>query len=364
MISRASGTNILKKTRTSEISKISKIPKQIQISKISKILANSIYLLLPIASACLVILLIVFSEQSILSARDALSLCFLAVIPTLFPFFLLSNVIVDSGFPKLIGHFAKRIMGPLFNLPGSTILPFLLGLTAGYPTGASITVSMYKEHQITEMQAERLLGFTNNSSPLFITGAVAVGMLKMPEIGLGLFFCHAFSAVLVGIIFGIASRIKKAPSTKNNSILLPQVKIVTQTALDISKEIIKNIKKNPGYLIGDALKKALSTTLLVCGFVLFFSILFGIAQSVLKNEFSFFPLLLLEITNGNSQLAQAAFPISLKLVLISFVTGFGGISVFMQVAAICANAKLNLTGYIQGKLLQGIIAAVLAYIIF
>lgn len=328
---------------------------------LKKVILGMFYLSIPVSAICLVILLIVFPDTCLIAAKNSLILCFTALIPTLFPFFVLANIILYTGFPKLVGHFTEWIMRPVFNLPGNATLPLLLGLTAGYPTGAKVTVSLYENEMISKSEAERLLGFTNNSGPLFIVGAVSVGMLGHPEVGVTLLLIHMISALITGIISGIFSRNK----TKSNALIVKR-----QSALSIARDVSIIIKKNPGSLFGEALLNALQTTLLVCGFVVFFSVLTSLVRIIVIDPYSNCPIIssvvtgLIEITNGNAIAAESVLNLRNKLVLISFLTGVGGLSVYMQVAAICSESKLGLSKYIKGKLLQGLIAAVLAWIIF
>ena len=158
-------------------------------------------LVLPLVCITFILMLIIFSDTAVKSAGSGLNLWFNVVFPSLFPFFVASEILYRTGFIKAIGILLEPIMRPLFNVPGCGSFAFAMGITSGYPVGAKITASMREEKLLSKTESERLLSFTNNSGPLFIIGAVAVGMFKMPELGLLLLACHIHASITVGILF-------------------------------------------------------------------------------------------------------------------------------------------------------------------
>jgi len=91
-------------------------------------------------------------------------LWFNVVFPSLFPFFVASEILYRTGFIKAIGILLEPIMRP-FNVPGCGSFAFAMGITSGYPVGAKITASMREEKLLSKTESERLLSFTNNSGP-------------------------------------------------------------------------------------------------------------------------------------------------------------------------------------------------------
>ncbi len=94
-------------------------------------------------------------------------------------FFITAELLIGFGFVKFIGVLCEPIMRPLFNVPGVGSFAWAMGMASGYPTGAKIATRLREEKQLTRIQAERLVSFTNASSPLFIFGAVSVGFFMM-----------------------------------------------------------------------------------------------------------------------------------------------------------------------------------------
>ena len=77
-----------------------------------------------------------FPHSPVGAARDGLKLCIDAIIPSLFPFFVLSALAVDLGLAGCLGKVFEPVMRPLFNVNGACVSAFALGFVGGYPVGA------------------------------------------------------------------------------------------------------------------------------------------------------------------------------------------------------------------------------------
>ena len=128
------------------------------------------------------------------------------VLPSLLPFFILAEFMLGLGVVRALGVFLEPLMRPLFSVPGIGAFALSMGLAAGYPMDAVITARFREQNLCTRIEGERLLAFTNTADPLFMFGAVAVGMFKSPEIGALLAVAHYVSAFLVGVIFKLWGR--------------------------------------------------------------------------------------------------------------------------------------------------------------
>ena len=96
----------------------------------------TVCLVLAVAVAALVM----FPNESIGAARDGLTLCVNVIIPSLFPFFVLSTLVVETGVTKHLGELLEPVMRPLFNVGGSCAAAFALGFIGGYPVGQTAIV--------------------------------------------------------------------------------------------------------------------------------------------------------------------------------------------------------------------------------
>ena len=218
---------------------------------------NKIY----IFSAIIVLIgLIAVPTQCMEAAGRGLNLCQTVIIPSLFPFFVCSKLLIQLGFVAILGKKCGFIMRPLFNVPGNGAFAFCVGILSGYPVGAKAVSELYEQSLCTKSEAERLLALCNNSGPLFIIGAVGTGMYHSPQIGILLYAAHILSAITIGLLFRFYKR-KDIPSEKRNS----------------NASII--IASNFGEVMGNAIKDSILSTVMVCGYILFFSVLLAIMQA-------------------------------------------------------------------------------------
>ena len=139
--------------------------------------------------------LMFWPKDSMAAARDGLTLCYNVIIPSLFPFFVLSALVVDLGLAGHLGRALEGIMRPLFNVPGACAPALALGFVGGYPVGARTALQLYQKGMCTKTEAERLLAFCNNSGPAFILGVVGAGVFASSKVGVLLYLAHAAASV-------------------------------------------------------------------------------------------------------------------------------------------------------------------------
>ena len=174
-------------------------------------------ILTSIFCAIFIILLVIYSKDAILASTLGISLWVNVIFPSLFPFFVICNILTNTNISVVIGKFFEPIMRPLFNVPGCCSFAFFLGMFCGYPIGAICTLNLYNKNLITKVEAERLLTFTNNSSPLFVISSIGCIFLHNKSLGFLLYFCHIISAILVGMVFAFYKRNESTLVKKNIS---------------------------------------------------------------------------------------------------------------------------------------------------
>ena len=134
--------------------------------------------------------LLLFSTSNLPAIKKGLALWANSVIPSLFPFFVATELLMNTNFINILGKFLNKFMKPLFNIRGEGSFAFIMGLISGYPVGAKIACNFRKNNICTKEECERLLSFTNNSGPLFIFGTVGISMFGNSTIGLLLLITH------------------------------------------------------------------------------------------------------------------------------------------------------------------------------
>ena len=308
--------------------------------------------------------LLLFSESNFIAAQNGLALWASKVLPSLFPFFVATELLCKTDIAYIIGKRFNDIIKKTFNVPGESFLAIFLGIISGYPIGAKIVCNLKNEKVISKIEAERLIAFTNNSGPLFIIGTVGIAMLNDKKIGIILLLSHILSALLVGYFFRF---------WKKENYDLDYKRLNFNTSLVPIK--ISNI----GEILGNSIKNAIYSMLTIGGFIVLFSVLLSILNSYrIISTISIFlnnlgiPIELssacitsfIELTNGLNLLSinYNNFPL-ITLLLISFYLSFGGFCILLQVYSIISKENISIKPYIYGKVLQGFFSIILTFIL-
>lgn len=285
--------------------------------------------------------LIVCFNASVDAARSALRVCALSVVPSLFPFFVLSKLLLSGGFTV---PFPDRLAEKCFGVSGACMSAFCVSLLGGYPAGAAAVCDLYRTGAVTKRDAERALCFCNNSGPAFFLSFIGGTILHSAKLGLILYLIHIFSAALCGRIFadhGTAMlrirRIETKSTTKSKS--LPE-----------------------------AISESCASLLQISGLIVFFSVLLAVAEELglfrLMAQIPRFPLAeakallcgTMELSVGILHSANSSF----AFVLCAFLMGWGGFCVHMQAKALWHAAGLQPRHYLYSKLLHGLFSAIFA----
>ncbi|MGE4276887.1 MAG: nucleoside recognition domain-containing protein [Lawsonibacter sp.] len=300
--------------------------------------------------------LVIWPRQAMEAMRDGLALCGNVIIPSLFPFFVLSSMVVDLGMSRYLGKLLEPIMAPLFRVNGSCATALALGFVGGYPVGARTAISLYQSGQCSRTEAERMLAFCNNCGPAFILGVVGAGVFSSGAIGLLLYLGHISASLLIGLLFrfykpgeGPRSKWKAGAQFQTASLPVAFTRSVTG---------------------------AFQSTLNICAFILFFTVAIRILtiSGFLTTLASLLSCLLaplglseiwaerlltgiLEVSSGVSSLTDGA--LSGRLSMAAFMLGWAGVSVHCQVMAFLGDSGLSLRTYVVGKLLHGGLSALI-----
>lgn len=319
----------------------------------------------PILLIIFILCLMVYSKTNIKAVKDGLFLWFNNVIPSLLPFFIATELLKFTNIPYTIGKKLNNLMRPLFNVPGIGAYAFTMGIISGYPVGAKIVADFREKNLCTQEEAERLITFTNNSGPLFILGTVGISLFSNISIGILLLVTHILASLTVGIIF----RFWKNSHMKRNS----------------NNETLNFIVdyNNLGEILANSITNSINTIVLIGGFITLFSVIISILNNSPLNRliiFTFSPLFnflnidkkfiiplisgMIELTSGLNLTSLVPFKfLGVNVIVCSFLLGFGGISVMLQVASIIYKSHISIKSYILGKFLHGIIAAFYTYIV-
>lgn len=330
-----------------------------------------IVFLIPSLIVMLLILgIILFPSDSINAAKNGYKIWTDTLIPSLLPFIIAANLIVKLKFIDVVGLIINPITRKLFNVSGKSSLVFAISTVSGYPVGAKLASELRQNNEISKFEAQRLVSFCSTSGPLFIVGAVSVGMFNNPPLGYLILICHYLSALTVGFLFKNYGR---------ETIIYDK----TNFNFEVNKIISKRRNENKGFfvLFGDAVFSGVNTILMVGGFVIVFSVVFKILSIFNIIElFSYIlhiPLSLLgfsrelcnafisglfEITIGCSQVSSVVnSPEILRASLCSFLIAFSGLSILAQCCSFLAQTDIKTSTYIFSKFLHGLFASIFTF---
>lgn len=335
--------------------------------------------------ACLAILftiaLVVYPEQGMDAAIAGLKVFWDVVFPSLLPFFILSELLLGLGIVNAFGVILEPLMRPLFSVPGVGAFALSMGLAAGYPMDAVITAKFRQGGLCTRIEGERLLAFTNTADPLFMFGAVAVGMFKSPQLGILLAIAHYISSLIVGVTFKLYGR-KEERFIKPMRSQAHQGKLFLRAYRAMIQAHIEDARPF-GKLLGDAVNDSIRTLLMIGGFIIFFSVFLRVLTQVGVVALVAIPLTflfealhmsihlvppfiagLLEIDIGSAATAAANAPLIEKVSIASAIIAWSGLSVHAQVASVLTNTDIRMRPYFIARIYHALLAGSMTYILF
>ncbi len=297
------------------------------------------------AAALLLLALLLLRHRTAAAAGvvGGIHTCLGTLISSLFPFILLACLCTNSRAAQVLFCPLSPVMRHVFRLPACAAPAVLLGLTAGYPTGAKITANLYAAGKLTRNQAARLLCFCTAPGYAFAAAYTGGLLLRSERIGLNLFFACALAPLLLGLVL---SRFADKPE-KN----------------------LKPPESAPGGIVS-AVQDGIKATVSLCGFVIVFSMLLAVLHDA--GIFQFLcgflsrlgltvPLsgtlltMGLEITAGVSQCVYWHLPIY----FLAFGLGFSGVCIHLQIFSFFHKTGLPLskTRYVLARFLNGLLSA-------
>ena len=327
----------------------------------------------------LTVSMVFFPEDAFEAAVKGLDIWWNIVFPALLPFFIGSEILMGLGVVHFMGILLEPLMRPIFKVPGVGSFVMAMGLASGFPIGSILTTRMRKEKLVTRIEGERLMSFTNTADPLFMFGAVAVGMFGLPHVGVSIAAAHYLSSISVGLIMRFHGKDKKAApeaKAKKNIVLRGLEALVSAREKD---------KRPLGQLMGDAIRNSVNTLLLIGGFIILFSVIIRILDvlgfvAVLSSFLSIVmgplgidtglsPAIIsgfFEVTLG-CQLAGGApeaIPMYQKIMIAGSVIAWSGLSVHAQVASIISETDMRITPFVCARAIHAVLAGVYTYLLF
>ncbi|ASA24006.1 sporulation integral membrane protein YlbJ [Paenibacillus donghaensis] len=349
-------------------------------------------LLLALVLASCMGLMLIHPAASLAAALRGLTVWWDVLFPSLFPFFVISEIMLGLGVVHLFGALLDPLMRPLFGIPGSGGFVAAMGYVSGYPIGAKLTAKLREQKLVNRIEGERLVAFTTSSDPIFLLGAVSVGFFHDASLGWILALSHYGSGLLVGLLMSFHGRKEEAAATASTeqpagTLHATEKQAVTappsspgrlRTALSSMAEARRRDGRSLGELLNGALQSSLQLIIVVGGLVVFFNVLMELLAraGIMSGLFGFagwllsaagFPPALgpaltggfFEVTLGARLAGEAArsIPLQFKVAAAAFILSWGGLSVHAQVASILNGTGLRYLPFMAARLMHAVLAA-------
>ncbi len=258
--------------------------------------------------------------------------------PSLFPFIVISKILINYGFISFISNIFYNIMLKVFFINPNTSFIFIMSMISGFPSSAKYTKELLDKNIINENEANRIILFSHFANPAFILIALNNNYFNNYKITLLILFSHYFTNIIIGLI----TREKKPIVSKNNYCKLES--------------------KPFGNILSEAIKDALNTLLLILGTLVTFSIIITIfnklpINSYYKNILSSF----IELTNGLKNINILNISTRLKASLMTMIISFGGLAIHTQVISI---VKINYPIYLKYRIFHAFLSFLITYFLF
>lgn len=299
------------------------------------------------------------------------------VFPALLPFFIASELLMSFGVVHFMGVLLQPVMRPLFNVPGAGSFVLAIGYTSGYPIGSMVTAKLRAKRLCTRVEAERLMSFTNNSSPLFMLVAVAVGMFNSPGLGVLIAGAHYLSNLTLGLALRFYGRNDPERSTE------PPVSGrggLARQALYRMLEVQRMESRPLGKIMGDAVRNSVTNLLNIGGFIILFAVIIRLLNvagfiDVLAGILGFILLPLgfapeilpalasgfFEMTIGSKQVSETGAPLIQQVVAVGMILAWSGLSIHAQAASMIAETDIRIGPFLLARITHTVLAGIYTF---
>lgn len=285
-------------------------------------------------------LMLRFPAESVYYAFTGLTLWFQKMIPSLFPFMILSGIMIRMDLTKYFALVLSPILKPLFKVSGNGAYCIIMGFLCGFPMGAKVIADLYEREKIDKNEATYLLSFCNNIGPIYFTS------FALPVLGLTIAWPYLLGMYGIPLFYGMILghlpkyNLQKKNSNASNTLLNQNQPTATKSA---SSTILVHIDW--------AIMSAIESITKLGGYMILFNLLNLIPALLLPERILPFCNVFLEITSGISRMGSAN-----PFWVLTFLP-FGGLSCIAQTYSIIKNTDLSIKNYCIHKIILTTITA-------
>lgn len=294
------------------------------------------------------VLLFVFSKDISSSIIFSISIWKDNLLPSLFPFFVMSDLLLAYGFVDIVSFFLGFIMTKWFYLPKDAAFAFFVSLFSGFPSGSKYVNDLLNTKKISIDDANYLIMFTHFANPFFIVTTIGLFLLSNIKAGYIILISHILSNIIVAFIFRKKKVILNNDNNYKKAFYLsspdkPFITILTNSIFKSFKTLVNMLGIIMIFLmITTIIKKIIPLT--------------GITNGLLSG--------FLEMTQGVKYISSLDISLPIKASILSAIVSFSGLSVHFQVKSIIDGTDIKYSNFLKARVVQSFISFFLTLAIF
>lgn len=281
-------------------------------------------------------LMLTFPKQTLAGASKGLLLWFQTLLPTLLPFLIFTNLLIQTNSIIYISYVLGPILRKIFKVSPNGSFAVLAGFLCGYPIGAKVTADLVKTDKISFSEGKYLLSFCNNTSLAFITSYIVIQNFKDASLLPATLLILYLSPVLCSFLFRKIYHINLSTEVIHN---------------DSDKKITFSFE-----ILDDCIMNGFETITKIGGYMILFSVLISLGENLPIAPF----LSVLEITSGIPRILNSVSDFYISYILVLALTSFGGVCAIAQTNTMLQGTKLSIIPYIIEKLVTAMVTSLLA----
>lgn len=273
------------------------------------------------------------------SVTDASVIFYTKIFVSVFPFIILSNILIYFNYHLFLNKIFKKPLNKLFNISSSSII-FILSILSSMPSNSIYTKNLLDNKIISINEANKILTFTYFPSISFMIGTIGYKMFNNIKIGIIILLSNYIYNILIGIY-------------------------LRKDKINFTLENENSINKTSFFdMLTNTILNAFKTCAIILGNLIIFIIIINILNKYLNINDTLLSILsgLLELTTGSNMLSLLDININLKIALTSLIINFSGLSILFQSKSILNDYNINIKRILIIKLIFSIIISILLYI--
>ena len=289
--------------------------------------------------------MLIFPQAVFSGAEEGLLLWFQIIFPTLFPFLVVTSLLLSSGGLNLITRLFGGLFRRIFRVTQNGAFAVLAGFLCGYPMGAKVTADLLRAEKISDREARYLLSFCNNTSPVFIINFIVWKTFGNERLMLPTLLILIGSPVLMSFIFRRIYLKGRHPFPEPSAALKEK-----KTRFDFS-------------VLDSCMMNSFEAIVKVGGYIILFSVLLSLLEELSgQNSILIAAAPALEVTNGILLLSSSVSDPGLRYAAVLGLTSFGGLCSAAQTQCMLEGTGLSVIPYIIQKLTAAAAASLLSFI--